>query len=74
MTTCTEKELHFSVFMLHKLAEHWGESVPDTYRILMDTDILDSYILESYDTLHSLSTEYLIEDITEFAREKGAHI
>ncbi len=32
------------------------------------------YILECYDTLHTLGTEYLVEDITEFAKEKGVAV
>jgi hypothetical protein len=60
--------------MLHKLAKHWGKAVPETYRILVDTDILDGYMLKSYDTLHTLGTEYLVEDLTEFARERGTAV
>lgn len=74
MTKCTRSELFFSVFMLHKLAKHWGRPVPETYRILTDTGIMDGYILKAYDTLHTLGAEYLVEDLTEFAREKGATV
>jgi hypothetical protein len=71
MTQCTEKEKDFSVFLIYRLAERWGKPVPETYSILNKTDILDGYILRCYDTLHTLGTEYLVEDLTEFAREKG---
>ena len=71
MTQCTSDEKDFSVFLIHRLAEKWGKSVPETYLILNDTDILDGYILKCYDTLHTLGTEYLVEDLTEYALEKG---
>jgi len=71
MTQCTVKEKDFSIFLIHRLSERWGTSAPETYDILNSTDILDGYILKCYDTLHTLGTEYLVDDLTEFAREKG---
>lgn len=34
MTKLERNQIDFSTFMLYRLAEHWGKSVPDTYRIL----------------------------------------
>jgi hypothetical protein len=48
--------------------------VPETYGILMDTGILDEYLIKCYDTLHTLGAEYLVDDITEFVYEKGVAI
>ena len=41
------------------------------YKILNTTGILDNYIIRCYDVLHTQGKEYLVEDITEFVREKG---
>jgi hypothetical protein len=67
-------EIDFGVFMIHQLAQAWGRTAPDVYRILVETDIFDGYILSCYDTLHTLGAEYLVDDITEFAKERGARI
>lgn len=69
---CTQKELAFTVFLIHNLAEKWKKDPAEVYHILNDTSILDDYVLRCYDTLHTLGTEYLMEDITEYAKEKGA--
>lgn len=37
-------------------------------------DILDSYIIECYDVLHTLGSQYLMEDITEVLKERGAKL
>jgi len=74
MTQCTIDEKDFGVFLLHRLSERWGKPVPETYLILKDTEILDGYIFKCFDTLHTLGTEYLVEDLTEFAREKGVAV
>lgn len=71
MNVCEEKELSFSIFILYSLAEKWNKSPATVYRILNTTGILDDYIIAGYDVLHTLGKEYLVEDITEYVREKG---
>lgn len=66
-----KKELTFVVFILHALGQHWNMTTPEVYDILNSTGILDDYIIKCYDVLHTLGKEYLVEDITEFVREKG---
>ena len=65
------KELNFTVFLIHMLAEAWKKSPSHVYHVLKETGILDNYILPCYDTLHTLGSQYLIEDITQFAEERG---
>lgn len=69
-----KKELTFVVFILHALGQHWNMTTPEVYDILNSTGILDDYIIKCYDVLHTLGKEYLVEDITEFVREKGINV
>lgn len=69
-----KKELTFVVFVLHTLGQHWNMTTPEVYEILNTTGILDNYIIKCYDVLHTLGKEYLVEDITEFVREKGIDV
>ena len=60
-----------------ELQENYSDTSAIPYisnKILNETHILDDYIFVCYDTLHTLGTEYLVEDITEYAKEKGAAI
>ena len=68
-----KKKLTFVVFILHALGQHWNMTTP-VYEILNTTGILDDYIIKCYDVLHTLGKEYLVEDITEFVREKGIDV
>lgn len=68
---CEKKELTFSIFILYALAEKRQMSPASVYKILNTTGILDNYIIRCYDVLHTQGKEYLVEDITEFVREKG---
>ncbi len=71
---CKERELNFSIFMLYSLADKWKMTPAAVYKILNSTGILDNYIIPCYDVLHTQGKEYLVEDITEYAREKGASV
>lgn len=69
-----KKELTFVIFILHALGQHWNMTTPEVYEILNMTGILDDYIIKCYDVLHALGKEFLVEDITEFVREKGIDV
>ncbi|MEY8459944.1 DUF3791 domain-containing protein [Eggerthellaceae bacterium 24-137] len=71
MSERTRDEIAFSVYLLHALAAAWHKSVPDTFRLLQESEIMRDYIIPCYDALHCLGEEYLVDDITGFAREKG---
>lgn len=71
MTKLERNQIDFSTFMLYRLAEHWGKSVPDTYRILDKTNTIDGYLVPCYDMLHTLGSEYLVNDLTDYVRERG---
>lgn len=70
----TVREIDFSVFVLHHLARAWGMSVPDAYSALDDVGIIEGYLVPCYDVLHTLSSEYLVEDLTDLARERGVRL
>lgn len=46
-------------------------SAAEVYRRLKQSGILTGYIVSSYDVLHTFGKEYLMEDLTEYMREKG---
>jgi hypothetical protein len=69
-----EHELTFIIFILYGLAEKWKKSPAQVYKILNTTGILDDYVIGCYDVLHTQGKEYLVEDITEYVREKGVSV
>ena len=44
------------------------------FKLFSDKIILDNYIIAGYDMLHTQGKEYLVEDVTEFVREKGVNV
>ena len=68
----TAREIDFSVFALHHLAQAWGKSAAETFHLLDSVDIIDGYLVPCYDVLHTLGAEYLVEDLADLASERGA--
>lgn len=68
---CKKSEMEFSIFLIYQLSQQWKRTPADVYRILSDTKILDDYIIKHYDVLHTQGSFALVEDISDFVREKG---
>lgn len=64
--------LDFTTYCIGNLSRRLGLSQGEVYRRLMSSGILYGYIIPAYDTLHTFGKEYLMQDLTEFMREKGA--
>lgn len=62
------------MFLIYRLAESWGMSSSEAFRVLSSTDIMNGYIIPFYDVLHTQGEECLVEEITGLARKRGAHV
>lgn len=65
------KTLEFVTYCISKLAMQLNLSQQDVYDRLNRSGILYGYIVPSYDVLHTFSSRYLMEDLTDYMREKG---
>lgn len=66
-----KKTLEFVTYCISKLAQHLNLSQREIYDRLKRSGILYDYIVPSYDVLHTFSSRYLMEDLTDYMREKG---
>ncbi|MBD5187443.1 MAG: DUF3791 domain-containing protein [Bacteroidales bacterium] len=66
-----KKTLEFVTYCISKLANKLRLSQNDVYCRLKRSGILYDYIVPSYDVLHTFSSRYLMEDLTEYMKEKG---
>ena len=74
MRNCNKEELEFTVFIINKLSDYLKKPVYEIYKLLKDSKILDDYIIVCYDVLHTLGSEYLMEDITELMKDRGINL
>lgn len=61
------KTLEFVTYCISKLAQVLNISQREVYLRLKRSD----YIVPSYDVLHTFGSRYLVEDLTDYMREKG---
>ncbi len=63
--------LDFATYCIGNLSRRLGLSAKEVYNRLKSSGILSEYIIPCYDVLHTFGKEYLMEDLTEFMKEKG---
>ena len=63
--------IDFITYCIGNLSRRLNLSATEVYYRLKQSGILMGYIVPSYDVLHTFSKEYLMEDLTEYMREKG---
>ena len=71
MSDVTIEKIHFAVFVIDAMSEKWGLSTNETYRILNESGVMDGYILDLYDVVHTLGKEAIVEDICEKLKNLG---
>ena len=73
----TTEHLYFITFCVGSLSEALHKSAAQVYSALRSSGVLSSgvlneYIIPCYDVLHTFSKEYIVQDLTEVLKEKGA--
>ena len=68
------EHLEFITFCVGSLSDTLHKSASQVYRALRSSGVLDEYILPCYDVLHTFCKDYLVEELTEFLKERGAQI
>ena len=66
--------LEFVTFCVGNLADSLGKSASQVYAALRSTGVLSDYIVSCYDVLHTFGKEYIVEDLTEVLKKRGAFV
>ena len=67
-----EDQIEFAVFCVENLATDLNMDPTDVYDLLtVKSDVLSSYIVPCFDTLHTQDKQYVIDDIKRVLRIKG---
>lgn len=65
------KELEFALFCIDFVSRELALSPDVVYKRLKESGLLQNYIIDNYEILHTLGKDYLVEDIIGLMREKG---
>ena len=67
-----EYQLDFVTYCVDNLADRLNMSASKVYKMLRSTDILNGYMIPCYDVLHTFSKEYIIDDLINLLKKRGA--
>ena len=67
-----EYQLDFITYCVGNLADRLNMSASKVYKMLQSTDILNGYMIPCYDVLHTFSKEYIIDDLINLLKKRGA--
>lgn len=62
--------LEFVLFCIDFVAREVKMPPQTVYQLLKNSGLLQHYLIENYETLHTLGKDYLVEDIIRLMREK----
>lgn len=60
----------FIIYIIHACANQWKMSPSKVYRSLEQSGCLDHYLIPHYDILHTQSTDYIVNDIAAYLKER----
>ncbi len=61
----------FVVYMIHACADRWNTAPSKVYRKIKESGCLDEYLIPCYDVLHTQSTDYVVQDISDYLKDRG---
>lgn len=61
----------FVVYLIHELADSWKMLPSRVFHILKESGCIDNYLIPYFDVLHTLGSQYLVRDITEYVEKRG---
>ena len=71
-TEMTPEQAFFAVFCIESLADSLGTTGDKIYIMLTeDSDILDSYIVPHYESLHTQGKDYIVQELQELMQSRG---
>ena len=65
------ESMEFVVYIIHRCAARWQMSPSKVYQLLSEYGCINSYVVPHYEVLHTLSSEYLVDDVERYLRVRG---
>ena len=67
----SEKELEFILFYVEFVAKSLNQEPDMIYQKLKESGLLQNYIIDNFDVLHTLGKDYLVDDIIQIMKERN---
>ncbi len=67
-----EYQLDFVTYCVGNLADRLNMSASKVFQMLRSTNILNGYMIPCYDVLHTFGKEYIMDDLINLLKRRGA--
>lgn len=67
----SDKQIEYSVFCIENVAKKLGKNGTEIFQILNNSGLLHSYIIPSYEALHTQSKQYIVDEIVSVLKERN---
>jgi len=67
----SDKQIEYSVFCIENVAEQLGKTGSEVFNILNESGLLHSYLIPSYEALHTQSKQYIVNEIVSVLKERN---
>lgn len=67
----SDKQIEYSVFCIENVAERLGKTGAEVFNIMNKSGLLSSYIVPSYEALHTQSKQYIVDEIISVLKERN---
>ena len=71
MSEIERRKIDFSIFLLYRLADRFQQPAVHLSPELEQAKVFEEYVIPYYDVLHTLGEEYLVDDVADYARNRG---
>lgn len=69
-----ENSMSFTIYLIHELANEKNVAPGEIYRELKNSGCIDNYLVPNYDILHTMGTQYLVNDIRNYVASRGGAV
>lgn len=69
-----ENSMSFTIYLIHELANEKNVAPSEIYRELKKSGCIDNYLVPNYDVLHTMGTQYLVNDIRNYVASRGGAV
>ncbi len=67
----SDKQIEYSVFCIENVAEQLGKTGSEVFNMLNESGLLHSYLIPSYEALHTQSKQYIVNEIVSVLKERN---
>ena len=64
----------FVIYMIHACARKCHKTPKEIYTIIESEGCISKYLIPFYDVLHTQSTDYVVDDIIGYMRNRGVSL